>query len=77
MSTSYGAPIELFSVDPASGVKLNDVLAISNQYAAKNSNFKFSSNNPRNDIYTNLPNKNVYDLTSGYSKYQDGSIGHH
>jgi hypothetical protein len=74
--TDY-ANFEIGAYAASIGMSLDDALGISNQYAAYKSNFKFSPDNPPNPIYNNLPNRNVYDTTLGYSFYQDGSIGHH
>ena len=58
-------------------MSLDDILQISNQYAAKNSNFGTSPATGRNSIYPALRNANVYDTILGYSMYKDGTIGHH
>ena len=71
------ANFEIGAYAASIGMSLDGVLGISNQYAAYKSNFNFSPDNPPNPIYNNLPNRDVYDTTLGYSFYQDGRIGHH
>jgi hypothetical protein len=54
----------------AAGVKLEDALAIANAYAGVASEF----HEPMDDVYTNLPRRDVRSIEVGYELYQSGRI---
>jgi hypothetical protein len=52
----------------AAGVKLEDALAIANDYAGVASEF----HEPMDDVYTHLPRRDVRSIEMGYELYQSG-----
>jgi hypothetical protein len=54
----------------AAGVKLEDALAIVNDYAW----FKSQSDSPKDDVYTSTPRRDVENIKMGYELYKSGRI---
>ena len=71
--TDY-ANVEIEAYAASIEMSLSDVLSISNLYGEYFSKFSPDS---MDTAYPYLRNTNVWDITHGYSLYQDGIIGHH
>jgi hypothetical protein len=69
------ANVEIGAYGASIGMSLDELLSISNKYAEYFS--KFAPGVQMNPLYPYLRNTNVWDITEGYSLYQDGKIGHH
>ncbi len=54
----------------AAGVKIEDALTFANAYAGAASEF----HEPMDDVYTNLPRRDVRSIRMGYELYQSGRI---
>jgi hypothetical protein len=72
-SPAYGNYV--FGVyNAARGAGLPDTLDLANTYGKYFSKYKFTDDNPADQIYRSIPATNVQNITRGYNDYKNGTL---
>lgn len=72
-SPAYGNYV--FGVyNAARGAGLPDTLDLANTYGKYFSRYKFTADNPADQIYSSIPAQNVQNITKGYNDYKNGTL---
>jgi len=72
-SPAYGNYV--FGVyNAARGAALPEALDLANTYGKYFSKYKFTDDNPADQIYGSIPARNVQNITRGYNDYKNGTL---